>query len=121
MKEHRRLNREAYLASERASRAKVPREIRQRRQREYNLKLKYGRGFGIAQYETMLVAQLGGCAICGSAPEPEKHLHVDHDHKTGRVRALLCHRCNQGMIAVDACPDWLVRARGYVERHSGRA
>ena len=113
-------NREKMLERERRYRASLPREVRQRRQRDYNLKLKYGKTFGLAQYEAMLVAQLGGCAICGASPAAGQPLHVDHDHKTNLVRALLCHPCNMGMIAVDACPDWLDRARAYVERHTRR-
>lgn len=42
-------------------------------------------------WQDMYAAQRGRCMICGSKP---KKLIVDHDHKTGRVRALLCHHCN---------------------------
>jgi Recombination endonuclease VII len=42
----------------------------------------------------MLAEQGGGCAICGAEPKT-KRLHVDHDHKTGAVRGLLCFRCNR--------------------------
>ena len=53
-----------------------------------------------AEYDRLLSAQGGGCAICGNPPKTRR-LHVDHDHKTGRVRGLLCHRCNR------ALPDWV--------------
>jgi hypothetical protein len=66
-----------------------------RRMRAGHLKRKYG--ITIDDYEAMLVAQGGGCAIC-HAPEPEGHsLHVDHDHDTGAVRGLLCFNCNAGL------------------------
>jgi Recombination endonuclease VII len=57
-------------------------------------------GITDADYEALLAAQGGGCAICGNPPKTRR-LHVDHDHKTGKVRGLLCHRCNR------ALPNWV--------------
>jgi len=54
-------------------------------------------------YEALLEAQGGGCAICGAKPKTRR-LHVDHDHATGKVRGLLCHRCNR------ALPTWVTIA-----------
>ena len=51
-------------------------------------------GLPLAEYDALLVAQGGGCAICGNAPKTRR-LHVDHDHKTGEVRGLLCHVHNR--------------------------
>lgn len=50
----------------------------------------------VEQYDAMLTAQNGVCAIC-CKPETRKgyNLAVDHDHETGRVRGLLCKRCNR--------------------------
>jgi hypothetical protein len=53
-----------------------------------------------AEYDRLLAAQGGGCAICGNPPK-SRRLDADHDHKTGRVRGLLCHRCNR------ALPNWV--------------
>jgi hypothetical protein len=50
-----------------------------------------------AQYQALLDAQGGGCALCGRAPRAGRSLHVDHSHKTGVIRGLLCFRCNVGI------------------------
>ena len=49
----------------------------------------------VADYERLLTYQGGVCAICKRPPKEEKRLAVDHDHKTGLIRGLLCHVCNQ--------------------------
>ena len=73
-------------------------------------------------YRAMLAAQGGLCAICGEAPNPDgvraaSRLHVDHDHSTGVVRALLCTRCNQGIGYMRDRPDLLRLAAEYIERY----
>lgn len=54
-------------------------------------------GLTAAQYDTLLRAQGGRCAICRAKPK-SKRLAVDHDHKTGAVRGLLCSRCNHDLM-----------------------
>lgn len=49
------------------------------------------------QYEALLALQGGGCAVCGGKPK-SKRLAVDHDHKTGAVRGLLCKRHNKDAL-----------------------
>jgi hypothetical protein len=56
------------------------------RERAGHLRRKHG--LSPEQYEAMLVAQGGGCAICGRGPGLKFSLHVDHDHETGRVRGI---------------------------------
>lgn len=48
-------------------------------------------------YDALLAAQGGRCAICRARPK-SKRLAVDHDHKTGAVRGLLCSRCNHDLM-----------------------
>ena len=49
----------------------------------------------IEDYDCLLNLQNGVCAICGQEESiPNKRLAVDHDHKTGEVRGLLCTSCN---------------------------
>lgn len=64
------------------------------------------RAYGITlhDYNTMLLNQNFSCAICSySVKDSARKLDVDHCHKTGRVRGLLCNRCNKflGMIDVN--------------------
>ena len=60
--------------------------------RKSHLKRTYG--LTVEEYDAMLAAQGGGCAICGRPPRADISLHVDHDHNTGAVRGILCFRCN---------------------------
>jgi len=71
-----------------------------------------------ADYERMLAAQGDGCAICGNPPRTRR-LHVDHDHKTGAVRGLLCFRCNR-FLASWMTREWLQAADRYLRRASVR-
>lgn len=61
-------------------------------------------------WDTMLAAQAGLCALCDNPPAV-----VDHDHATGEVRGLLCGACNFKLAGLDD-PMWLARAEDYVKR-----
>jgi hypothetical protein len=50
----------------------------------------------VEEYEKILAFQHGVCAGC-SAPPRGTRLAVDHDHKTGRIRGLLCWLCNRAI------------------------
>jgi Autographiviridae endonuclease VII len=67
---------------------------RKDRVRAYAIRRKFG--IEPEQYDAMLAAQGGHCAIC-PATEPggrDRFFHIDHDHKTGKVRGLLCRNHN---------------------------
>ncbi|MAU83409.1 endonuclease VII domain-containing protein [Gordonia sp. NPDC062954] len=49
-------------------------------------------------YDRLLIAQGGRCAICWKKPTRSRRLAVDHDHTTGDVRGLLCHWCNHRLL-----------------------
>lgn len=72
-------------------------------------------GVDDARYRAMLEAQGGGCAICGSKPRTRR-LHVDHDHKTGRVRGLLCYADNRLLPSYATAPR-IDAALRYLLRH----
>lgn len=83
-------------------------------------RLKYFFGLTMEEYDAMLEAQGGVCAVCG---RPERHignhgkvknLAVDHDHESGRVRGLLCQDCNRGIGMLGDDPDRLRAAIAYL-------
>jgi hypothetical protein len=78
---------------------------------------KYGQT--LAEYERLAAAQGNVCALCGRTQRPvpgvnRVTLSVDHDHRTGRVRGLLCNDCNRGLGLLGDDPVSLRRALAYV-------
>jgi hypothetical protein len=67
------------------------------RRREFASKLSRLYGLSFETWETMLIAQNGCCASCNDPMIGPKDPCVDHDHKTGKVRALLCGACNRAL------------------------
>ncbi len=63
----------------------------------------------------MEAAQGGRCGICARARE----LVLDHDHKTGESRGLLCNRCNVGLGQFVDDPELMLTAIAYLEHHNG--
>jgi hypothetical protein len=60
--------------------------------------LKTNFGMTLEDYNTLFTRQDGRCAICGKHQSDfTKALHIDHDHKTGSIRGLLCNECNHGV------------------------
>lgn len=74
-------------------------------------------GLSQTEYEALLTAQGGKCAICGTSDWPGKdhRPHVDHCHETGRVRGLLCDFCNRGLGMFSDDPARLRAAAVYLE------
>ncbi len=73
------------------------------------------RRYGIdgAEYDARHADQQGRCALCKKPQSTKgrvKHLAVDHDHATGRVRGLLCTRCNHGLGWLESLPLDLILA-----------
>lgn len=64
-------------------------------QRKYRLKRKFG--LTVEEYDELLVIQGGVCAICKKPNPKDTFMPVDHDHKTGSVRGILCDTCNQAI------------------------
>jgi len=62
--------------------------------RERNRKLIQRFGITLDEYNIMHDSQDGLCKICGNPEELDRRLAVDHNHETGKVRGLLCFKCN---------------------------
>ena len=76
--------------------------------------LKHLYGITAEEYAQMLEQQQGVCAIC-NRPPGKRRLHVDHCHKTGKIRGLLCLRCNRVLGFMRDDPQLLHAMADYVE------
>lgn len=81
--------------------------------RKYQLKKKYG--MTPEQFDTMLEAQGGRCAVCLSDdPGTRRRFFVDHCHNTKAVRGILCHHCNSAIGLFKDSTATLTRAIQYL-------
>lgn len=102
-------NREKHLEYTRSS---------ERRDRWFRWKLKRQFGISFDDFMSLMDSQLGLCAICHGEMDrgqtSNKRLNIDHDHKTGKVRGLLCFRCNTGIGSLNDDPKVLASAIRYL-------
>ena len=89
------------------------------KEQKANYALRRNYGMTPEQRQQMEQSQRGCCAVCGKPPSGKgrnSKLHVDHDHQTDEVRALLCHRCNNalGLLCDDA--EIAQRAADYLKK-----
>ena len=86
------------------------------------------RKYGLTTYDLAAMAEKQDhrCAICGEKEKEQrnglvKHLAVDHDHKTGRIRELLCTACNKGLGHFQDDIDLMLKAIAYLRKHQNTA
>lgn len=80
---------------------------------------KHRYGITLDQYNDLLAAQNNKCAICSIEFDSSikgKTPHIDHDHSTGIVRGLLCHKCNLVIGHADDSIEVLKSAIDYLAR-----
>ncbi len=91
-------------------------------------KLRKSYRISLEDYEAMLSSQNNVCAICKTHRDfmdkkkgIKRSLAVDHDHKTGKVRGLLCHRCNTAIGLFDEALTTVESALNYLRHHKSGA
>ena len=86
-------------------------------ERQNHLKRKFG--ITLAEYDVLFESQKGLCAVCGN-PElsfnGRRRLAVDHDHVSGKIRGLLCFKCNRAIGGFNDDPSLLTKAANYLCR-----
>jgi hypothetical protein len=90
--------------------------------RRWHLKNKFG--ITLEDYDKLLAKQNSKCAICGlvNGVKPDSRgrvtqlLHIDHCHKTNKVRGLLCRQCNVGLGSFRDSPQLLLQASEYLTK-----
>ena len=81
-------------------------------------KNRHNRGISPDDFARMLARQNGRCASCKI--RPAETLCVDHCHRTGMVRGLLCRKCNTGLGCFNDSPALMLKAMAYLYRHAAR-
>jgi hypothetical protein len=78
-------------------------------------------GLTLDQYHARVEAQDFLCALCGEEPMPFRGcydgFHIDHDHRTGKIRGLLCAHCNMAVGLLDESPARAERVAVYLRAH----
>lgn len=78
------------------------------------------RTYGIDRdaWNKLFDAQQGKCPTCDNVLKRDRTTHVDHCHKTGLIRGLLCGPCNTSLGAIEANPRRLLGMAAYLEKHA---
>lgn len=87
--------------------------------RKYNILKKYG--ISIDLYKKMLKEQQDKCDCCGKDLKDKGNYKerpvIDHNHKTGKVRSLLCNKCNLALGNMDDSSEYALLLHKYLHNH----
>ena len=86
-------------------------EVKARKRDEY---LRRTYGITLVEEQAMIAQQNGLCACCGGPPTDHRGLVVDHCHRSGKIRGMLCDRCNRALGVVDDDPALLRKLISFV-------
>lgn len=107
-------NKERIRAQRKEQRSQMCTSKKKAKDRHYNFKYHYG--ITLEEYETLLIQQGNSCAIC-LKPHGEDgidRLYVDHCHSTGKIRGLLCFKCNTALGHFNDDAHLVEKALGYI-------
>lgn len=101
------------------NRIKIDPEYKRSKKDQY---IKSTYGISLQEYEEKLVEQGNSCSICGvQLPSTGPLTHLDHCHKTGKLRSFLCTNCNRGLGSFKDSTEILKRAIDYLNTHRSNA
>ncbi len=102
-----------YVLSRKYEKTRKGRASRKMTKRKHLLRTLYN--MSLVEYQQMFDAQGGACAICYST-QSSKLLAVDHCHETGKIRGLLCSKCNMMLGQVNDDSATLRSAANYLDK-----
>lgn len=88
----------------------TPERVRERNMRRLH-------NISLEEYEIMFFRQGGICAICGNPQNGKKPLAIDHNHKTGDIRELLCFSCNTLTGYIEKDYERVKKVMQYLKKH----
>jgi uncharacterized protein YbaR (Trm112 family) len=100
---------------------KIKRQIREARRKskkplaKKDAELQRLYGITVDDYLNILESQDGVCKICHKDCKTKSRLSVDHNHSSGKVRGLLCNRCNRAIGMFEDSPELLLSAISYLQ------
>lgn len=81
--------------------------------------LKRKHNMTLAEFDDLLMGQGGVCAICKGKDWTKHGPAVDHDHRSGKIRGILCYRCNLAVGLMKDNPETIMSAFLYVSKDRG--
>ena len=108
-------NREKVMAKRKAYYEKNKERLKLTPDKKKDYKLKSDHGISLSAYQSMVDGQRNKCKICGkNQSEIKENLQVDHCHSSGKIRGLLCGKCNRGIGLLGDNASSLLKAYIYL-------